>query len=83
MHARSPLEAALWDFKGKEKQWLAEKSALRREADTQRRQARGLQHQLQKLQVALDPARDCRRHRPHWIAAASCLYTMSGAATPT
>ena len=48
---RGPLEAALWEFRGKEKQWTVEKASLRREADAQRRQAGKLQHQLDKLQV--------------------------------
>lgn len=48
---RGPLEAALLDFRGKEKQWTVEKASLRRDADAQRRQAGKIQHQLDKLQV--------------------------------
>ncbi len=50
-HARSPLEAALWEFKYQEKQWLAEKAGLRRDAEAQRKQTARLQHQLDRLQV--------------------------------
>ena len=49
---RGPLEAALLEFRGKEKQWTVEKALLRREADAQRRQAGKLQHQLDKMQVS-------------------------------
>ena len=51
--ARSPLEAALWEFRYQEKQWHAEKAALRRDADTKHKQAAKLQHQLNRLQVPL------------------------------
>ena len=33
--ACSPLEAALWKFRYQEKQWQAQKAALRRDADAQ------------------------------------------------
>lgn len=56
-HVRSPLEAALWEFRDREKQWLAEKAALRREAEAERRQTRALQHRLERLQVACCHAR--------------------------
>ena len=49
--ARSPLEAALWEFRYQEKQWLAEKAALRRDAEAHRKQNATLQHQLNRLQV--------------------------------
>lgn len=49
---RGPLEAALLEFRGKEKQWTVEKALLRREADAQSRQAGKLQHQLDKMQVS-------------------------------
>lgn len=61
--ARSPLEAALWEFRYQEKQWLAEKAALRRDAEAQRKQSAGLQHQLDRLQVGLLTYNS--HHAPH------------------
>ena len=53
IRACSPLEAALWEFRHQEKQWLAEKSALRRDAETERKRNRKMQQRLDKLQVHL------------------------------
>jgi len=53
IRACSPLEAALWEFRHQEKQWLAEKSALRRDAETERKRSRRMQQQLDRLQVHL------------------------------
>ena len=51
--ARSPLEGALWEFRYQEKQWLAEKATLRRDAEAQRKQAARSQQKLDRLQVRL------------------------------
>lgn len=51
--ACSPLEAALLKFRYQEKQWQAQKAALRRDADAQHKQAIRLHQQLNRLQVPL------------------------------